>query len=127
MATTGEVADPRPDEVAPYIEKVRDIAQVNVGDLVVVRPPYGNDKIQKVRGKEANYNGRGPAIDVGTFWVSLKPKRGDPMGAITLFRRPSGGAGPAAAGAGGPEGGKRRKTRKTKKARRKSTRRRWFY
>lgn len=112
MAATGEVADPTPEQVAPYTERVTRLDQVAVGDLVVVRPPFGEDKIQKVKGKHEDHKGRGPAVDVGTFTVSLSPKKGDIMGAMKLFRVPA-------------EGGKRRrgKSRRSRKSR-KSTRRR---
>ncbi len=138
MATEGEeVAAPETKEVEPYNTPVKSLADVEVGDLVVVRSPDGTNKIQKVRGKEKDYKGRGPAVDVGTFWVSLKPGPKDFMGAFKLFRRP---AAPAAAPATAPagdggeeetEGGKRRrgksrrgKSRRSVRKSRKSTRRR---
>jgi hypothetical protein len=134
MAATGEVADPSADDVAPYIEPVTSLDQVEVGDLVVVRPPIGKDKIQKVKGKHDDpEDRRGPAVDVGTYKVYLDPRKGGLMAKIKLFRRPAAGAA-AAAGDGGDEeteGGKRRrgKSRRGKSRRgvrksRKSTRRR---
>lgn len=141
MAAAGEMAEPGPNDVAPYTERVQNIAQVNVGELVVVRPmppegrqlpggiALGGDKILMVRGKMQDYNGRGPALDVGMYKVQLQPRPRDFI-RFAVFRRPGGGAGPAAAGAGEPPrrpGGKRRrKTRKTKKSRHKTIRR-WFY
>lgn len=133
MAANGEDPDPPPNVIAQYTERVENIGQVNVGDLVLVRalpparvqlPPgivLGNDRIERVLAKEQDHAGRGPSIQTSIYWVSLKPNRREIM-RFAVFRRP---AGPAAAGAGAA-GGKRRKTRKLRKARRKTTRR-WFY
>ena len=133
MAANGEDPEPPPNVIAQYTERVENIGQVNVGDLVLVRalpparvqlPPgivLGNDRIERVLAKEQDHAGRGPSIRTSMYWVSLKPNRREII-RFAVFRRP---AGPAAAGAGGPAGGKRRKTRRNKK--RRSTRRRWFY
>lgn len=127
-----------PNDVAPYTERVQNLAQVNIGELVVVRPlppegmqlppgiVLGEDMILRVRAKIEDYNGKGPALDVGNMKVVLQPRPREFI-RFAVFRRPLG-AGPAAAGAGEPPrrpGGKRRKaTRRHKK--RRSTRR-WFY
>jgi hypothetical protein len=133
MAAAGEMAEAGPNDVAPYTERVQNIGQVNVGELVVVRaiPPEGRqmiegirlgpDKILMVRGKMQDYNGRGPTLDVG-LKVQLQPRPRDFM-RFAVFRRPGGG--PAAAGAGAAGGKRRKATRRHKK--RRSTRRRWFY
>lgn len=132
MAANGEDPDPPPNVIAQYTERVNNIAQVNVGELILLRalppagmqlPPgiaLGNDRIQRVLAKEQNHEGRGPALRTSIFWVPLQPPRREIL-RFAVFRRP---AGPAAAGAAG---GKRRKTRKGGRKSRRSTRRRWFY
>jgi hypothetical protein len=131
MAAAGEMAEAGPNDVAPYTERVQNIGQVNVGELVVVRaiPPEGRqmiegirlgpDKILMVRGKMQDYNGRGPTLDVG-LKIQLQPRPRDFM-RFAVFRRPGGG--PAAAGAAG---GKRRRKATRRNKKRRSTRR-WFY
>jgi len=131
MAAAGEMAEAGPNDVAPYTERVQNIAQVNIGELVVVRaiPPEGRqmiegirlgpDKILMVRGKMQDYNGRGPTLDVG-LKIQLQPRPRDFM-RFAVFRRPGGG--PAAAGAAG---GKRRRKATRRNKKRRSTRR-WFY
>jgi hypothetical protein len=136
MAAAGEMAEAGPNDVAPYTERVQNIGQVNVGELVVVRaiPPEGRqlpggialgpDKILMVRGKMEDYNGKGPTLDVG-LKVPLQPKPRDFM-RFAVFRRPGAAAAAAEDFARPRPGGKRRKaTRRHKK--RRSTRRRWFY
>jgi hypothetical protein len=131
MAAAGEMAEAGPNDVAPYTERVQNIGQVNIGELVVVRaiPPEGRqmiegirlgpDKILMVRGKMQDYNGRGPTLDVG-LKIQLQPRPRDFM-RFAVFRRPGGG--PAAAGAAG---GKRRRKATRRNKKRRSTRR-WFY
>jgi hypothetical protein len=128
MAANGEDPDPPPNVIAQYTERVENIAQVNVGELVLVRalppagmqlPPgivLGNDRIERVRAKEQNHAGRGPAIQTSIFWVQLQPPRREIM-RFAVFRRP---AGPAAAGAAG---GKRRRRGTRRQKKRRSTRR----
>jgi hypothetical protein len=134
MAATGENPEPSEDELRPYNVRITSADQVSEGDLVRVHPPFGKDKIQKVKGIVPNHRDRGPAIDVGTYKVNPNnPDKSDIAGKVQLFRRP---AAPAAAPAGDggeeeTEGGKRRrgKSRRGKSRRgvrksRKSTRRR---
>ena len=133
MAANGEDPDPPPNVIAQYTERVENIAQVNVGELVLLRalppagmqlPPgivLGNDRIHMVRAKEQNHAGRGPSLDVGIFWVQLQPPRREIM-RFAVFRRPAGGP-----GAAGAAGGKRRRRGTRRQKKRRSTRRRWFY
>ena len=138
MAAAGrEMAAASPNDVAPYTEQVKNVGQVNVGELVVVRaiPPQGRqmipgirlgeDMILRVRAKIDNHRGEGPALDVGNFKVILQPHPREFL-RFAVFRRPDG-DGPAAAGAGGPAGGKRRRKATRRHKKRRSTRRRWFY
>ena len=131
MAAAGEMAEAGPNDVAPYTERVQNIGQVNIGELVVVRaiPPEGRqmiegirlgpDKILMVRGKMQDYNGRGPTLDVG-LKIQLQPRPRDFM-RFAVFRRPGGGPAPA-----GAAGGKRRRKATRRNKKRRSTRR-WFY
>jgi hypothetical protein len=130
MAAAGEMAEPSPNDVAPYTDQVRNIGQVNVGELVVLRPlppagmqlppgiALGGDKILMVRGKEQDHDGQGPSLNVGIFWVPLQPRPRDFL-RFAVFRRPAVGAAAAA-------GGKRRRKATRRQKKRRSTRR-WFY
>ncbi len=114
MAATRENPAPSEDELRPYIERIADINQVKPGVLVRVHPPYGDDKIQEVKGThDGKGDPRGPSVDVGTYKVYLDSRKGGIMGKIELYRIPA-------------EGGKRRrgKSRRSVRKSRKATRRR---
>ena len=139
MAAPGEMAEPGPNDIAPYSERVQNLAQVDVGELVMVKPippggknvppgiSVGGPKIQRITAKVENVGGSPALSFAGLPNVKLNPKPKEFM-RFEIYKRP---AGPAAAGAGAPEvewrhprpGGKRRKTKKAGR-RRRSTRRR---
>ena len=123
------MAEPGPNDIAPYSQRVTNINDVEVGDLVLVTPmppvggipvpgiSLGGPKIMRVTGKVENMRGS-PGLKFAAFPVKLNPKNSDFL-RFEVYKRP---AGPAAAGAG-PAGGKRRKTKKASR-RRRTTRRR---
>jgi hypothetical protein len=144
MAAEGEMADPPPNVMAPYSERVQNLGQVEVGELVLIKPippagknvppglSVGTPWIQRISGKVENVGGS-PALDFMGHKVKLNPNPKEFM-RFEVYRKSAGpaaaGAGPAAAGAGPVEdfrrprpGGKRRKTKKATR-RRRTTRRR---
>ena len=94
---TGEVANPTPEQVAPYTEEVTQLGQVEVGQLVVLRSPSfpgmsPANKIAKVQETHENHKGIGPAVSASGTWVYLDRQLAKKnMGSkFKLFRAPAG-------------------------------------